>query len=580
LTALSLLSFWELQTHRNLEWIADMQGVAVDLQELTSLMREAEKRQRLYLLTGSDDDLHAYEEAASDIPEKISRLNTLTRDYAFPSEDLEHLAALAQARLTRLGDTIRLMEEGQSEAVLDLVRSDRGSAEEWYAVTRLLKKKAREALQRHLDQERVQDTYLRYIDLGGSVLAGSLIVAALLLVRHQARRRQHAEAALQESQQRFHRIASATSDALWEWNLTTDAVWLGEGHRTIFGYNSDAANSSWWVERIHPDDRGRILSELHAAFETGAVSWYGQYRYRRSDETYVTVADRAAIVRDTTGRPLKMFGGMVDITERTRADAQIHRLLEEAQARESELRDKQRQLVQAAKLASIGELATGVAHELNNPLNNIALVVGNELEKLRRGLIDPTRVEGELMLIQEQTHRAATIVRQLRTFAHCSSNARTPAVLRDVLASSMNLVRRQLELQNISVAMHLNGEERAVLGDPLQLEQVFVNLLTNARDAVATTHRKDIVLSTRVCADTVQICVTDSGVGIAPEQQERIFDPFFTTKEVGKGTGLGLSISHGIIQSHGGTISVESSPGDGTSVTVTLPLTETVPLKT
>jgi CHASE3 domain sensor protein len=224
LTALSLLSFWELQTHRNLEWIADMQGVAVDLQELTSLMREAEKRQRLYLLTGSDDDLHAYEEAASDIPEKIARLNTLTRDYAFPSEDLEHLAALAQARLTRLGDTIRLMEEGQSEAVLDLVRSDRGSAEEWYAVTRLLKKKAREALQRHLDQERVQDTYLRYIDLGGSVLAGSLIVAALLLVRHQARRRQHAEAALQESQQRFHRIASATSDALWEWNLTTDAV--------------------------------------------------------------------------------------------------------------------------------------------------------------------------------------------------------------------------------------------------------------------------------------------------------------------------------------------------------------------
>lgn len=90
LTALSLLSFWELQTHRNLEWIADMQGVAVDLQELIRLMREAEKAQRLYLLTGNDDDLNAYEEAASGIPKKMARLNTLTGDYPFPRENLEH----------------------------------------------------------------------------------------------------------------------------------------------------------------------------------------------------------------------------------------------------------------------------------------------------------------------------------------------------------------------------------------------------------------------------------------------------------------------------------------------------------
>jgi C4-dicarboxylate-specific signal transduction histidine kinase len=257
---------------------------------------------------------------------------------------------------------------------------------------------------------------------------------------------------------------------------------------------------------------------------------------------------------------------------RLQADADIQRLLQEAQDREKELREKQRQLVQAAKLASIGELATGVAHELNNPLNNIALIVGNELDKMRLGVVEGERIERELNLVQEQVNRAASIVNQLRTFGRGARHERGPLALKEVLGSALNLVRRQMELHNISIVMNLGGGTPYVLGDRLQLEQVFLNLLTNARDAVATVNQKEIVLSIRVGPEFVEISVRDSGTGMTADVQERVFDPFFTTKAVGKGTGLGLSITHGIIQSHGGMISVESAPGRGTVFTVKLPI--------
>lgn len=260
---------------------------------------------------------------------------------------------------------------------------------------------------------------------------------------------------------------------------------------------------------------------------------------------------------------------------RLRTHDDVERLLQEAHDREGKLRDKQRQLVQAAKLASIGELATGVAHELNNPLNNIGLVVGNELDRIRLGLTDTVRIEQELYFIQEQVKRAASIVNQLRTFGRSARNERGPLALKEVLTSSLDLVGRQLALQNISIVMNLGEGNPYVEGDRLQLQQVFLNLITNARDALATARQKEIVLSTRVTPPFVMITVRDSGTGMTPDVQERVFDPFFTTKGVGEGTGLGLSIAHGIIQSHGGTITVESLLGTGTVFTVTLPILPT-----
>src|SRR2546429_5915910 len=244
----------------------------------------------------------------------------------------------------------------------------------------------------------------------------------------------------------------------------------------------------------------------------------------------------------------------------------------EMQRREQELREKQEQLVQAGKLATLGELTTGVAHELNNPLNNTALFVGNAIDLIELGATDNGRAVRELRHAMQQVHKATEIISHLRTFGRAAPASREPISLKHVIERALFLLQEQFRLRGVEVTLDLGPEEPVVLGNPIQLEQVFINLLTNARDAVADAPRKAIRLSGAVVAGAVEVAVADTGHGIPPELERRIFDPFFTTKEVGKGMGLGLSITYGIIKEHGGTISVVSPPGEGAAFLIHLPL--------
>src|SRR5437660_2382193 len=244
----------------------------------------------------------------------------------------------------------------------------------------------------------------------------------------------------------------------------------------------------------------------------------------------------------------------------------------EMQRREQELRDKQEQLVQAGKLATLGELTTGVAHELNNPLNNIGLFVGNAIDLIELGGTDSEQIVRELRQATQQVRKATEIISHLRTFGRAAPVRREPISLRQVIDRSLSLMKEQLRLREIEVTVDLGPDEPVVLGNPIQLEQIFINLLTNGRDAVADSPRKAIRISGSVGSAMVEVAFTDTGEGIPPGLEPRIFDPFFTTKEVGKGTGLGLSITYGIIKEHGGTISVVSPPGEGATFLIQLPV--------
>jgi len=244
----------------------------------------------------------------------------------------------------------------------------------------------------------------------------------------------------------------------------------------------------------------------------------------------------------------------------------------EIQRREQELRDKQEQLVQAGKLATLGELTTGVAHELNNPLNNIGLFVGNAIDLLEFGMGNKEQIVGELRRAAQQVRKATEIISHLRTFGRAATVSRDPISLRQVIDQALSLMQEQLRLRKIEVTVDLGPEEPVVVGNPIQLEQVFINLLTNARDAMADSPRKAIRISGSVGSAVVEVAFADTGHGIPPGLERRVFDPFFTTKEVGKGTGLGLSITYGIVKEHGGTISVVSRPDEGTTFLIRLPL--------
>lgn len=240
-----------------------------------------------------------------------------------------------------------------------------------------------------------------------------------------------------------------------------------------------------------------------------------------------------------------------------------------------ELRKTQQQLVQSAKLASLGELSAGIAHEINQPLflvQGFASRIRAVFEKHGKDL--PEKVPDYLKEIQDNAARMNRIIHHLRDFSHQGANEFVAIHINHVIEKSFTLLSEQLRTRNVTVTKDLAPSNPRLQGDSHRLEQVFVNILINARDAIHSSPRKGsgrIAVSSRLEGGTIVVEIRDNGVGIAPEHLPRVFDPFFTTKRVGEGTGLGLSISHGIIQEHKGSIACVSTPAEGTTFRITLP---------
>jgi C4-dicarboxylate-specific signal transduction histidine kinase len=250
---------------------------------------------------------------------------------------------------------------------------------------------------------------------------------------------------------------------------------------------------------------------------------------------------------------------------------------EEVQRREQELRDKQEQLIQAAKLATLGELTTGVAHELNNPLNNVGLFIGNAIDQILMGLMEPQRLLVELGGAMQQMRKATEIISHLRTFGRAAPVQRARLFINEIVHRSLSLTREQLQDRQIAVQLALCPDNPVILGNAIQLEQVFINIITNARDALGQVAERRLYVSCLCQSEMVELKFRDTGPGIPLGLEERIFDPFFTTKEVGRGTGLGLSIAYGIIKEHQGSITLLNRPGEGATFVIQIPLVKDDP---
>ncbi len=261
-------------------------------------------------------------------------------------------------------------------------------------------------------------------------------------------------------------------------------------------------------------------------------------------------------------------------------------LYEELQRSYDELKRSQRLLVRQEKLASLGRLAAGLAHELNNPLSSVA-GFAEALQRRATGAEIATQpglaeVQEYLTLIQEEVARAATIVRRLLDFARQREPSFDLVNLQGVVTNAVSFVERQASLANQRIIVDPFPEGSVARADAQMLQQVFLNLLTNALDAIEGGGEIRVAARRRQEGEGpgpgqawLDMAVSDTGTGISPEDLARVFDPFFTTKEVGKGTGLGLAICQSIIEQHRGTIEVQSEgPGKGTTVTVSLPLAQ------
>lgn len=257
------------------------------------------------------------------------------------------------------------------------------------------------------------------------------------------------------------------------------------------------------------------------------------------------------------------------MTLATQAAAAIEnaRLVSDLQQSLRDLQTTQAQLIQSEKLSAIGRLIAGVAHELNNPLT--AVIGYAQLLRSTEGIGESLR--RDLDKICSQAQRASKIVQNLLTFARQHRAERRFVDVNEVLRNTLDLRAYQLEVEGIEVTTRLDDRRLGTSADPYQLQQVFLNLINNAQDAIfECRHNGHLVISSELCGDKIQVRFTDDGAGLSSSAERHLFEPFFTTKEVGKGTGLGLSICFGIVSQHGGHIWTEKSGETGTTFVVEL----------
>jgi PAS domain S-box-containing protein len=367
-----------------------------------------------------------------------------------------------------------------------------------------------------------------------------------------------AEARLRESEERFRIVAQTTADVVWDWNLLDDTVNWNAGLKQRFGHDPGPnAPSASWTDFIHPDDLKRVSDGIHAVINGRTNDWQDEYRFLHADGTCATVTDRGRVIRDQTGRAIRMVGSMVDVTER--------RQLEE-------------QLRQAQRLDAVGKLTGGVAHDFNN----ILMVIAANVEALQEQALDGHVAEG-LERISGATQRAAGLTRQLLAFSRKQTLQPEITNLNDLIAVTSSLLHRTLGGE-IDIETRLSPTLGHTNVDRSQFESALVNLCVNARDAMPTGGRLTIETANVTFSDGdgseiapgdyVMLAVTDNGSGMAADVVSRAFDPFFTTKDVGKGSGLGLSMVYGFVRQSKGHVDIKSQVGWGTTVRIYLPLVD------
>ena len=333
----------------------------------------------------------------------------------------------------------------------------------------------------------------------------------------------------------------------------------------MVGYaRSELVGKSIW-DLVHGGDTGRVREGLDRRRREGFTDLHYECRLVKKDGTTMW-ADVASSVADYEGASAVLVN-FYDITERTEAQTQRRQL--------SELAEKQEeQLVHSTRLAELGEMAAGVAHELNQPLTGIRNFARNAFYMLEKGVGTPEEIKDNLRLISEQVDRASKIINQMRELTRRTERQFTSVDINSTIRESVDFLRPQLRLSGVGLEMTLAEDLPAVMGDRIRLAQVFLNLLTNARQAMEQTEQRRLTVTSRLdgasdCPVVVEIA--DTGKGFPQEDAQKIFAPFFSTKKAGHGTGLGLSISLSIVRDHGGTIEATGEPGRGATFTLRLP---------
>jgi PAS domain S-box-containing protein len=328
-------------------------------------------------------------------------------------------------------------------------------------------------------------------------------------------------------------------------NLNGTVKWVNPALERLWGYNQEELKRKK-ITSLYSRESRKNLPKIQEILTKD--SWQGDLVVLRKDKTESPVSVALQVIRDDEGKPLSILEIIQELTSQ---------------------KAMEKQLIQSEKLIVIGTLAAGVAHELNQPL----MVIRGYTQILLSNHQNDPELKDSLKRIEGQTTRMMKIIQHLRDFSRGSTGMKEPLSLNQIIENAFTLLNQQLKAHNIEVIKELAQDLPQIKADANQLEQVIINLIVNARDALDQKGGGEIkVVSRFKKPDKVEVLVSDTGIGIPLHIKNHIFEPFFTTKEAGKGTGLGLSISQRIIKDHGGDISVTSTEGKGTTFVLTFPV--------
>lgn len=367
-------------------------------------------------------------------------------------------------------------------------------------------------------------------------------------------------------------------------NLSEGIIFVNTDNRVVFCNHAaevirgirkeDIIGNS--VMDCHVPKMRQAVEKIIESFKSNKASEYHRMVASTNGDRYYD--NVYAAVRDENGGFVGMILVSRDVTEKVKMQKKVEeymKVLEDhVQERTKELQDAykklksaQGQIIQSEKMASLGRLVAGVAHEINNPLDGIQ----NSIHNMIQNPEDRTKNVVYLNLILENIERIESIVKQLLGYARARNYQMEAISLKEIIEKSLFLLEYRLSRSGVEVSKYYPDDDIIVRGDDNHLQQVIMNILLNAIDAMPNGGELRIQVK-RDNGKWANIAIEDTGIGISKDDLPRIFDPFFTTKEVGRGTGLGLAVSLGIIEEHGGTIKVKSKIGHGTTFSIAIPL--------